>query len=240
MRRALAELNVGGVRTSAPAALAGARYRTPSVAGDYDTHFLESLDLSRQGEDGGAARRRGGADLPPPPARPSLRPLGTDSGDRAGLAGSIARSALMASHRRRSAHAPRGRGVKYYVDVSGKHARGRGSPNASGSYRWSSMDVHRWTSTYESVDELGQFLVLSYGHQLRGLDRRRLRTVVRRMTIAGHFYDVHIEDERERAAHQLSTETPRKKGGLVVAVMPGVVVEVLVAEGDGSRPVSRS
>lgn len=45
MRRALQELNVGGVSTGAPAALRvlqEERFR----AGDYDTHFLESLDLT--------------------------------------------------------------------------------------------------------------------------------------------------------------------------------------------------
>jgi len=52
MVRSLQELNVGGVRTSAPAALAvleDARFR----AGDFDTHFLEHFDLSapRAGED---------------------------------------------------------------------------------------------------------------------------------------------------------------------------------------------
>ena len=44
MCRALEELNVGGVRTSAPAALAvlrDERFR----AGDFDTHFLETVDL---------------------------------------------------------------------------------------------------------------------------------------------------------------------------------------------------
>ncbi len=52
MVRALQELNVGGVRTGAPAALTvleDERFR----AGDFDTHFLEGLDLSapREGED---------------------------------------------------------------------------------------------------------------------------------------------------------------------------------------------
>jgi len=45
MRRALEELNVGGVRTSAPAALAVLEEQ-PFRDGDYDTHFLEALDLS--------------------------------------------------------------------------------------------------------------------------------------------------------------------------------------------------
>lgn len=47
MCRALQELNVGGVRTSAPAALSvleDERFRK----GDFDTHFLETLDLDRQ------------------------------------------------------------------------------------------------------------------------------------------------------------------------------------------------
>ncbi len=54
MQRALAELNVGGVRTSASAALAvlaDERFRS----GDFDTHLLESLDLTRPGHDAAAA-----------------------------------------------------------------------------------------------------------------------------------------------------------------------------------------
>jgi len=46
LRRALQEINVGGVRTSLPAALTvleDPRFR----AGKFDTHFLESLDLSQ-------------------------------------------------------------------------------------------------------------------------------------------------------------------------------------------------
>ena len=45
MRRALEELNIGGVRTSATAALAVLAEKR-FMDGDYDTHFLESLDLS--------------------------------------------------------------------------------------------------------------------------------------------------------------------------------------------------
>jgi len=52
MVRALQELNVGGVRTGAPAALLvleDERFRK----GDFDTHFLTTMDLSnpRAGED---------------------------------------------------------------------------------------------------------------------------------------------------------------------------------------------
>ncbi|MBI5361885.1 MAG: acetyl-CoA carboxylase biotin carboxylase subunit [Planctomycetes bacterium] len=50
MRRAIMELNIGGVRTSAPAALAvleDERFQK----GDFDTHFLEKLDLGAQRAD---------------------------------------------------------------------------------------------------------------------------------------------------------------------------------------------
>jgi acetyl/propionyl-CoA carboxylase alpha subunit len=52
MRRALAEMNVGGVRTGAPAALAVLEDKR-FQAGDFDTHFLETIDLSARhgGED---------------------------------------------------------------------------------------------------------------------------------------------------------------------------------------------
>jgi acetyl-CoA carboxylase biotin carboxylase subunit len=52
MKRALAELNVGGVRTSAPAALTVLEDER-FVRGDFDTHFLSTVDLAapRGGED---------------------------------------------------------------------------------------------------------------------------------------------------------------------------------------------
>jgi acetyl/propionyl-CoA carboxylase alpha subunit len=46
MIRALQELNVGGVRTGAPAALEVLEHPR-FCAGDFDTHFLAALDLSR-------------------------------------------------------------------------------------------------------------------------------------------------------------------------------------------------
>ena len=49
MKRALAELNVGGVRTSAPAALAVLENEA-FVAGEFDTHFLTSIELSPPAE----------------------------------------------------------------------------------------------------------------------------------------------------------------------------------------------
>ena len=51
------------------------------------------------------------------------------------------------------------------------------------------------------------------------------------ITIAGHRYDCELEDERERAAN-LAARAANKGGGLLKAVMPGVVVEVLVQAGE--------
>ena len=49
--------------------------------------------------------------------------------------------------------------------------------------------------------------------------------------LVARVFAVELEDERERAAH--AAESARGKGGGdVKAVMPGVVVDVLVAEGD--------
>ena len=97
MVRALQELNVGGVRTGAPAALAvleDARFR----AGDFDTHFLESIDLG--------ARRGGEEELVAAAAaifrhrRAHRRTLSSRSADRSGW---LARSRGGASdHARRA------------------------------------------------------------------------------------------------------------------------------------------
>ncbi|MEM8710715.1 MAG: biotin/lipoyl-containing protein [Planctomycetota bacterium] len=51
------------------------------------------------------------------------------------------------------------------------------------------------------------------------------------VTLAGYRYDCALEDERERAAN-LAAKAANKGGGVLKAVMPGVVVEVLVAEGE--------
>lgn len=82
---------------------------------------------------------------------------------------------------------------------------------------------------YEEVDELGQVVLLrdgrSYALSIEGDESRAA------VTLAGHFYDVRLEDERERAAHAAEAATGRASG-VVVGVMPGVVVSVLVKKGD--------
>ncbi len=82
---------------------------------------------------------------------------------------------------------------------------------------------------FEEVDRLGQIALRidgkSYGISIEG----GANDVS--VTIAGHHHAVHIEDERERAAHAAEREAS-KRGGDVKSVMPGVVVQLLVAEGD--------
>lgn len=85
---------------------------------------------------------------------------------------------------------------------------------------------------YEEVDRLGQVVVTrggeSFGMSIEGDQHRAW------VTLAGHEYALEIEDERERAA-QLAARAAGAGGGPVKAVMPGVVVENLVAEGEEVR-----
>ncbi len=82
---------------------------------------------------------------------------------------------------------------------------------------------------YEEVDKLGQVLAIagdtSFGVSIEGDSSKA------GITIAGHFYDVEIEDERERAAHA-AARAAGAGGGIVKSVMPGIVVSLLVKEGD--------
>jgi biotin carboxyl carrier protein len=91
--------------------------------------------------------------------------------------------------------------------------------------------------SYEDVDDMGQLMVLSegrsYGVSIEG-DTNRVG-----LTIAGHLYDVLIEDERERAANA-AERAAAKSGGLVKSLMPGIVVDVLVeldAEVEAGQPL---
>ena len=82
---------------------------------------------------------------------------------------------------------------------------------------------------YAEADRLGQVAAQldgwSYGVSIEGDDHRCW------VTVAGHLYQVEIEDERERAAHAAERERG-KGGGTLESVMPGVVIQLLVAEGD--------
>ncbi|MFT4648054.1 MAG: biotin carboxyl carrier protein [Glaciecola sp.] len=81
---------------------------------------------------------------------------------------------------------------------------------------------------YREADTLGQLIVMldgkSYGLSIEG------DTHTTHVTLAGHSYAVHMEDDRERAAN-LAAREAAGGGGPVEAVMPGIVVEVLVEEG---------
>ena len=91
------------------------------------------------------------------------------------------------------------------------------------------VDGRAFDASYQQVDDLGQVVVLhdgkSYGLSIEG-DENQVA-----ITLAGHFYDVKLEDERERAAHAAERAGGRA-GGVVNSVMPGVVVELLVKKGD--------
>jgi pyruvate carboxylase subunit B len=117
--------------------------------------------------------------------------------------------------------------VKYFVTVNGRELEvdvveqlGELLVTVDGE----SLDID-----YREVDALGQVALFvdgrTFGMSIEG-DEQRVSA-----TIAGHLYAVEIEDERERAAHAAEREA-RGAGGVVNAVMPGVVVDLLVAPGD--------
>lgn len=82
--------------------------------------------------------------------------------------------------------------------------------------------------SYREVDSLGQVSMnvdgMAHAVSIEG-DANRCHVVM-----AGYSYEVELEDERERAAH--AAERANSSGGPVKSVMPGVVLELLVAEGD--------
>lgn len=83
--------------------------------------------------------------------------------------------------------------------------------------------------SYEEVDPFGQVILLHGGEGFAlSIEGNGQSTAV---TLAGHRYDCTLEDERERAAN-LAARAAAKGGGPVKAVMPGVVLQLLVAPGD--------
>jgi biotin carboxyl carrier protein len=117
--------------------------------------------------------------------------------------------------------------VKYFVTVNG-HDHEVNLTERLGELLVE-VDGEPMDLVYEEVDKLGQVLAIvgddSFGVSIEGGSTRA------GITIAGHFYDVEIEDERERAAHA-AARAAGAGGGLVKSVMPGVVVSLLVSEGD--------
>jgi len=91
------------------------------------------------------------------------------------------------------------------------------------------LDGEPVDARYEEVDRLGQIALFlgdrAFAVSIEGDSESS------HVTVAGHVYQVELEDERERAAHAAERERGAK-GGDVKSVMPGVVVELLVAEGD--------
>jgi len=85
---------------------------------------------------------------------------------------------------------------------------------------------------YAEADHLGQVAAQldgrSYGVSIEGDEHRCW------VTVAGHLYQVEIEDEREQAAHAAERASGRR-GGTLESVMPGIVVQLLVAEGESVR-----
>jgi biotin carboxyl carrier protein len=117
--------------------------------------------------------------------------------------------------------------MKYFVTVNGR-AREVDLVERLGELEVR-VDGRRIELSYEEVDNLGQVALLeggrSWGVSIEG-DEHSVTC-----SIAGRLYAVEIEDERERAAHAAERESS-KGGGVVKSSMPGVVMSLLVKEGD--------
>lgn len=86
---------------------------------------------------------------------------------------------------------------------------------------------------YEEVDRLGQVALYLAGEQGEKAYAVSIEggAAAAQVTVAGHLYQVTLEDERERAAHD-AERSRTKGGGDLKSVMPGVVAKLLVAVGD--------
>lgn len=120
--------------------------------------------------------------------------------------------------------------MKYFVTIHGRDHEVVLDERA-GSLRVS-VDGRPFDFSYQEVDDLGQVVAIrdgkSFGLSIEG-DAAHVA-----VTIAGHLYDVHLEDERERAARAAERASARH-GGVVSSVMPGVVVEILVRPDEAVR-----
>ncbi|MFT5285516.1 MAG: biotin carboxyl carrier protein [Planctomycetota bacterium] len=116
--------------------------------------------------------------------------------------------------------------MKYFVKVNGRDHEvvvSEQSDELRVEVDGQALDV-----TYEEVDRLGQVAMnvdgMAHAVSIEG-DANHCHVVM-----AGYSFDVELEDERERAAHAAERESAG--GGVVKSVMPGIVVEMLVAVGD--------
>jgi len=119
--------------------------------------------------------------------------------------------------------------VRYFVDVNGRdHEVDLEEPGGNEGRARVCVDGRAVEIEFRVVDDLGQVLVLcegkSFALSIEGGEQSLSAT------LAGHLYDVTLEDERERAARAAERE-PERGGGVVTAIMPGIVVEVLVSPG---------
>jgi biotin carboxyl carrier protein len=121
--------------------------------------------------------------------------------------------------------------MKYYVSVNGSEhvvelSEGQGELRVS--YDGRAREVR-----YEEVDRLGQvalYLTDEHGAKAYAVSIEGNATQAQ-VTVAGHLYQVALEDERERAAHD-AERTRARGGGELKSIMPGVVVRLLVKEGE--------
>ena len=116
--------------------------------------------------------------------------------------------------------------MKYFVTVNGREHEvviDERSDEMRVEVDGQALDV-----SYEEVDSLGQVAMnvdgMAHAVSIEG-DANTCHVVM-----AGYSYEVELEDERERAAH--AAERANAGGGVVKSVMPGVVLELLVAVGD--------
>jgi len=116
--------------------------------------------------------------------------------------------------------------VKYFVTVNGaEHEVELVERAGELVVRYDGAPVR---ASYDEVDRLGQVGLFlenrSFAVSIEGGPQAAA------VTVAGHLYAVEIEDERERAARQ-ADRSRGKRGGDLKSVMPGIVVQVLVREG---------
>ncbi len=117
--------------------------------------------------------------------------------------------------------------MKYFVTVNGREHEVSVGERAGELVV--SLDGVPVEFSYEEVDRLGQVAVVQDGRTYAVSIEGDLNESS--VTVAGRSFRVEVEDERERAAHAAERDGTRK-GSVVKSVMPGVVVRLLVAEGD--------